>query len=130
MEQSTIKQTLPGKVQRLSRNSTLFKVIIEAIREKKGEKIVSLDLKKIDEAVSDFFIICEAQSGIQISAIANNIEKQVREQCQEKPYHFEEGPAWTLVDYVNIVIHIFSPEERKFYDIEGLWMDANQKEHA
>lgn len=129
MEQSVINKTLPSATKRLSRNSPIFKVIIDAIQEKKGEHIVSLDLKKIDEAVADFFIICEAQSSTQIKAIANNIEEKVREKCNEKPFHFEEGAAWTLVDYVNIVIHIFNPEERKFYDIEGLWMDANKKEH-
>lgn len=129
MEQSAVNKTPPSAIKRLSRNSTIFKVIIEAIHEKKGEHIVSLDLKKIEEAVADFFIICEAQSAIQINAIANNIEEKVREQCHEKPYHFEEGTAWTLVDYANIVVHIFNPEERKFYDIEGLWMDADKKQH-
>ncbi len=116
-------------IKRLTRSNSIFKTIIDAIQEKKGENIVSLDLKKIDEAVADFFVICEADSAIQMSAIANNIERRLREELKERPYHFEESPTWTLVDYINIVVHIFIPEERKFYDIEGLWMDADKKKH-
>lgn len=114
---------------RLTRNSKLFKTILNAIKEKKGENIVSLDLKKIDEAVADFFILCEAQSNIQIKAIANYIEETVKEECDEKPYHVENGQQWTLVDYVNIVVHVFDREHRKFYDLENLWADAQREEH-
>jgi len=108
----------------------LFKVILDAIRDKKGQNIVSLDMRKIDEAVADFFIICDAQSHIQIKAIADNVEEKVREGCNERPYHYEIGTTWTLVDYVNVVVHVFQTEERKFYDLEGLWMDAGREEHA
>lgn len=114
---------------RLNRNSKLFKSIIKAIQEKKGEAIVSLDLRKIDEAVADFFILCEAQTHVQIKAIADNIEKIVREDCDEKPYHIEHSAQWTLVDYVNVVIHIFQKEQRSFYDLESLWADAQREEH-
>lgn len=111
------------------RNSPLFKTIISAIHDKKGEQIVSLDLRNIEEAVADFFILCEAQSNVQINAIASNIEEEVRKQCDEKPYHTEVGAMWTLVDYVNIVVHVFQRDERKFYDLEGLWLDAEKMEH-
>lgn len=114
---------------RLNRNSKLFKTIIKAIQEKKGEAIISLDLRKIDEAVADFFIVCEAQSHVQIKAIADNIEKTVREDCDEKPYHIEYSNQWTLVDYVNIVVHIFQTDQRAFYDLESLWADAPREEH-
>lgn len=114
---------------RLTRNSKLFKTILEAIQEKKGTNIVSLDLRKIDEAVADFFILCEAQSHIQIKAIADNIEDKVWEVCKEKPYHTERGDQWTLVDYVNIVVHVFQPEQRHFYNLESLWEDAGRVEH-
>ena len=107
----------------------MFQTILKAIQDKKGENIVSLDLTKIDEAVADFFILCEAQSHIQVNAIASNIEEEVRLQCEEKPYHVETGQLWTLVDYVNIVVHVFQRDERKFYDLEGLWMDAEKTEH-
>jgi ribosome-associated protein len=114
---------------RLTRNSKIFKTVLEAIREKKGSAIVSLDLRKIDEAVADFFVLCEAQSHIQIKAIADNIEEKVKELCDERPYHTEQGQQWTLVDYVNIVVHIFNEEHRKFYDLESLWEDAERTEH-
>lgn len=113
----------------LTRNSKLFKSIIKAVKEKKAENIVSLDLKKIDEAVADFFVLCEANSHIQLKAIADNIDKVVKEECGENPYHVERGDQWTLVDYVNIVVHIFQREQRKFYNLEGLWGDAGRVEH-
>ena len=125
---SSLKSRAKSEV-RINRNSRLFKTIIKAIQDKKGENIVSLDLRKIDEAVADFFILCEAQSNIQINAIASNVEEEVRLACEEKPYHVETGMSWTLVDYVNVVVHVFQREERKFYDLEGLWMDAELMEH-
>ena len=99
--------------QRITRNSKLFKTILKAIKDKKGEAIVSLDLKKIDEAVADYFILCQAQSHIQVKAIAENIVDSVYEDCGEKPYHTERGTHWTLVDYVNVVVHIFQEEYRE-----------------
>ena len=116
-------------VTRLTRNSRLFKVILESIKEKKGEKLVSLDLKGIDEAVADFFILCEAGSHIQVKAIADNVVERVKEHTGERPYHVEYGDQWTLIDYVNIVVHIFQREHRKFYNLETLWADAQQTEH-
>jgi len=113
---------------RLTKNSLLFKSIINAIQEKKGEGIVSLDLKKIDEAVADFFILCEARSNIQIRAILQNIEEVVERECGERPYHTEQGDTWTLADYVNIVVHIFQHEQRMFYGLESLWEDAPRTE--
>ena len=113
----------------LTRNSKLFKSILKAAKDKKAEDIVSLDLKKIDEAVADFFILCEAKSHVQLKAIADNIEKVVKEECEESPYHVERGDNWTLVDYVNVVVHIFQHEHRKFYNLENLWGDAGRVEH-
>ncbi len=114
---------------RLTKNSKLFKSIINAIQEKKGDNIISLDLKKIDEAVADFFILCEARSNVQVKAIAHSIEQMVREECDERPYHIEHGDHWTLVDYVNIVVHIFQHEYREFYNLESLWEDAPRTEY-
>lgn len=121
---TTDSKSASKRLPRLNTNSKIYKTVLKAIEDKKGEHIVSLDLRKIEEAVSDYFIICEANSNTQISAIAANIEKEVNEQCGEKPYHTQYGQHWTLLDYVNIVIHIFDREQRKFYDIEGLWADA------
>jgi ribosome-associated protein len=114
---------------RATRSSKLFKTIIKAIAEKKGESIVSLDLHNIDEAVADFFIVCEAGSYVQIRAIGDAVVDAVVRECDEKPYHTEGGEHWTLIDYVNIVVHIFNKEQRKFYDLEGLWADAGRVEH-
>jgi ribosome-associated protein len=125
----TTLQARPKAPARLTRNSPLFKNILRAIAEKKGENVVSLDLRKIDEAVADFFILCQAQSHTQIKAIADAIEDAVREHSGERPFHREEGQQWTLVDYVNIVVHLFTPEYRQFYDLESLWADAVRTEH-
>ncbi len=114
---------------RLTKNSKLFKTIINAIQEKKGDKIVSLDLKKIDEAVADYFILCEARSNIQINAIAQSIDEMVERECGDQPFHIEKGDTWTLVDYVNIVVHIFQHEQRAFYNLESLWEDAAKTEY-
>lgn len=114
---------------RLTKNSKLFKTIINAIQEKKGEKIISLDLKKIDEAVADFFILCEARSNIQINAITQSIEELVEKECGERAYHIERGDTWTLVDYINVVVHIFQHEQRIFYNLESLWEDAPRTEY-
>ena len=114
---------------RLTRNSKLYKTIINAIKDKKGEAIVSLDLRKIDEAVSDFFIICDAQSSVQVKAISDHIIEEVKANCNENVYHNERGEEWTLVDYINVVVHIFQKEHRKFYDLESLWADAERTEH-
>lgn len=116
---------------RINRNSKLFKTVLLAIQEKKAEEIVSLDLRKIPEAVADFFIICQATSTTQVKAIADNVEHKVKEVCLELPYRHEGMTAaqWVLVDYINIVVHIFQPETRKFYRLEEMWSDADLQEH-
>ena len=116
---------------KLTRNSKLFKTIIGAIQKKKGENILSLDLRKVHEAVADFFIICEATSHVQVKAIANNVEDEVRRICGELPYRHEGHQAlqWVLIDYVNIVVHIFQPDIRKFYRLEEMWSDGDLEEH-
>lgn len=116
---------------RLTKNSRIFKAIIHAIQEKKGQNIVSLDLRKIPEAVADFFIICEASSTTQVKAIADFVEEHIWENCDERPYKHEgiQALQWVLLDYVNIVIHIMLPESRRFYKLEEMWSDAVLDEH-
>lgn len=99
--------------------------------DKKAEKIVSLDLRKIPEAVSDFFIICEANNTTQLKALADNLEYEVKNVCGELPYKHEgkQGLQWILVDYINIVVHIMMPEPRQFYQLEEMWSDAPMLEH-
>lgn len=116
---------------RLNKNSKIFKTIIKAIQEKKGENIVSLDLRKIHEAVADFFIICQASNQPQIRAITDSIEEEVKKKCGESPYHYEgkQNMHWVILDYVNVVVHIMMPEQRKFYKLEEMWSDAQLDEH-
>jgi ribosome-associated protein len=116
---------------KLTRSSKIIKTIIKAIQDKKGEQIVSLDLRKIPEAVSDFFIICEATNNNQLRAIADNIEKEVKEKCDDTPYKHEgrQAEQWILIDYVNVVVHVMLPEPRKFYNLEELWSDAPSMSH-
>jgi ribosome-associated protein len=116
---------------RLTRNSKIIKTIIAAIQEKKGENIISLDLRKINEAVADFFIVCQASNQPQIRAIADNIELQVKNKCNENPYHHEGTKTlqWVLIDYVNVVVHVMLPETRKFYKLEEMWSDGASQDH-
>ena len=132
MEQLSILATRKrSSVVRLTRNSKIFKTIIQAIQEKKGENVISLDLRKIPEAVADFFIICEASSTTQVKAIADSIEEEVRKNCDELPYKHEgrQSLQWVLIDYVNVVIHVMLPENRRFYKLEDMWSDAPQDKH-
>ena len=128
------KKNLPAgqtSAKRLTKSSKIIKTIIAAIQEKKGENIISLDLRKINEAVSDFFIICEASNQPQIKAIAENIEYKVKENCDEYPYRLEgyQTLQWVLIDYVNVVVHVMLGETRKFYKLEEMWSDAAAANH-
>jgi ribosome-associated protein len=116
---------------RLTRNSRIFKTIIRAIQDKKGEHIISLDLRKIPEASADFFVVCEASSTTQIKAICDFVEYEVKKECGELPYRHEgrQASQWILIDYVNIVVHVMHPDSRKFYKLEEMWSDAECREH-
>jgi ribosome-associated protein len=119
-------------VARITKNSKIFKTIVHAIQGKKGENIVSIDLRKIPEAVADFFIICEGGSTNQVKAIADSLTVEVESSCGELPYKHEGEQAlqWVIIDYVNVVVHVMLPESRRFYKLEDMWSDAPQEEHA
>lgn len=104
----------------------LIAVILKAIDEIKGVDIQVLDLREIENTVCEYFIVCTGTSNTHVNAISGIIQKQVGKICQEKPWHIEgEGNSeWVLVDYVNIVVHVFQKHIREFYDIESLWGDA------
>lgn len=118
-------------ITRLTKGSKIIKTIINAIHEKKGENVISLDLRKIPEAVADFFIICEANNPSLLKAIADEVEHEVKERCGESAYKHEgrQAQQWILIDYVNVVVHIMLPEPRKFYQLEEMWSDAVATEH-
>lgn len=133
MEQLSVLATRRKRksVARLTKNAKIFKAIIHAIQEKKGEYIVSLDLRKIPEAVADFFIVCEASSTTQVRAIADFVQDHIKKVMGEQPYRHEgyQSAHWVLVDYVNIVVHVMQQETRKFYKLEDMWSDAESEEH-
>ncbi len=104
----------------------LITEIIKGIEQVKGEKVSILDLREIENTVCDYFIVCEGNSNTQVNAIAGAVQKTVSKALKDKPWHVEgEGNAeWILLDYVNVVVHIFQKQIREFYDIESLWGDA------
>jgi ribosome-associated protein len=106
-------------------------VIIQSIQDKKGENIVSIDLRNIPDAVTDFFIICDAGNTSQVKAIADNVMKKTEELISEKPWHTEgmQHAEWVLIDYVDTVVHVFLKPVRGFYQLEELWSDAVIEEH-
>lgn len=106
--------------------SPLVLEIIEGMGDVKAKNITVMDLREIENAVSDYFIIAEGTSNTQVNAIVQSAEKRVREQLNDRPWHVE-GSAnaeWVLMDYVNVVVHVFQSEVRAFYDLESLWGDA------
>ena len=129
---SVLERRKKNTVTRLTKNSKIFKTIISAIQEKKGENVISLDLRKIPEAVADFFIVCEANNPTLLKAIADDVEHEVKERCDEAAYKHEgrQAQQWILIDYVNVVVHIMLPETRKFYRLEEMWSDAVTTEHT
>ena len=104
----------------------LVEKIISSIDEVKGIDVDLLDLRKINNTVCRFFIICTGTSNTHVSAITSSIKKNVSKELKEKPYSMEglENQEWVLIDYVDVVVHIFQQNIREFYDIENLWGDA------
>ena len=109
-----------------SEKQLLINTIIDCIQDTKGEDIRILDLTNIENAAADYFIICSANSNTQVNAIAGNIERRVRNELKERPWHTEgeENALWVLVDYSSVVVHDFQNHIREYYDIEDLWSDA------
>lgn len=107
-------------------------IVIDAVLDKKAENVVSLDLRKIEEAITDYFIICHASTNTQIKAIAENVIHKVKEATGENPWHKEgfENLEWVLIDFVDVVVHVFKTETREFYQLEELWSDAVRQEHS
>ncbi len=101
-------------------------LVIESIQDIKGKNIVKLDLRHLDESPTDFFIVCEGESVTQVKSIADNVYRQLKNEHGILPEHFEgqRNATWILLDYFNIVVHVFHPESRAFYELEDLWSDA------
>jgi ribosome-associated protein len=109
----------------------ISELAIHGIQEKKGNDIVRLDLRNIHSSVTDYFVICHADSSTQVKAIANSIEEEIYKALKQEPWRKEglEYAEWILLDYVDVVIHIFRTDKREFYGVEELWGDAEIKNY-
>lgn len=105
-------------------------VVLRSIADKKGKNVVCLNMTKIAGSFCDYFVICEGDSSIQVGTIAKAIEQGIEEATGEHAYHREgfANAEWILLDYVDIVVHVFQPHVRKFYNLEALWADADTEE--
>ena len=104
----------------------LISTVIAGIEDVKGKEIIILDLREIENTVCDYFVICEGTSNTQVNAIVNSIQKKVSKELKDNPWHVEgsDNAEWVLLDYVNVVVHVFQKHIREYYDIESLWGDA------
>ncbi|MDN3665989.1 ribosome silencing factor [Algibacter miyuki] len=104
----------------------LIATILSGIEDVKGKEINILDLREIENTVCDYFIVCEGTSNTQVSAIVNSVQKKVSKELKDNPWHTEgaDNAEWVLIDYVNVVVHVFQKQIREYYDIESLWGDA------
>ena len=104
----------------------LITTVLNGIEDVKGQNINILDLRELENTVCDYFIICEGTSNTQVNAIVNSIQKKVSKILKDKPWHIEgsNNAEWVLMDYINVVVHVFQKHTRDYYDIESLWGDA------
>ena len=115
----------------INESAYISELAIHGIQEKKGNDIVRLDLRNLNSSVTDYFVVCNADSTTQVKAIANSIEDEIYKATQQEPWRKEgsEYGEWILLDYVNVVIHIFRTDKREYYGIEDLWGDAEIKSY-
>jgi ribosome-associated protein len=116
-----------GKKTKRVNSETLSDVIVKGMQEKKASDIIVMDLRKIKNAVADFFIICSGNSDKQLDAISDSIDAEVFKKFQENPWHTEgkNNKEWMLLDYINVVAHVFRKDRREYYALERLWGDAD-----
>jgi ribosome-associated protein len=116
----------PKKITTDAETTGLINAIVEGMQEKKAKNITIINLTKIENSVCDYFVICDADSKIHVEAIADSVEEFTEKRANEKPYHAEgfENAEWILMDYINVVVHVFQKEVRDYYNVEALWADA------
>lgn len=128
IKEAVVKRARRAKNKRHQADETekLVKTIIEALQDKKGKNIVSINISSIEGTICDYFIVCHGDSTTQVDALANSVEKMVKEVMGEKPRHVEgmENSMWVLLDYADVVVHVFLNEQRDFYKLEDLWADG------
>lgn len=117
------------KNKKVNQSTYISELAIHGIQEKKGNEIVRLDLRNLNSSVTDYFVVCHADSSTQVKAIANSIEDEIFKATQQEPWRKEglEYGEWILLDYVDVVIHVFRTDKREFYGVEELWGDAEIK---
>jgi ribosome-associated protein len=115
-----------SKQQNDTDSKRLCDAIVEGMQENKANDIVVLDLREIETAVCDFFVICSGESSTQVDGISSSVERRTRKELSEKPWRIEgkSQSEWILMDYINVVAHVFYKDTRTFYDLEDLWADA------
>ena len=101
--------------------------VVKGIFEKQGQHVLKVDLRKLENRITDYFVICHGNSGTQVDSISYSVEDTVRKETGEKPFHREglENCFWVLIDYGSVIVHVFQEEYRNFYSLESLWADAN-----
>lgn len=108
----------------------LLKSVVEGIREKKGKNITILDLRQVENTITDYFVICDGDSNIHVDAVADAVEAEVIKSAGEKPLRVEgkRNAEWILLDYMDVVVHVFQRPVRSFYSLESLWADAERED--
>ncbi|HEY9196089.1 MAG TPA: ribosome silencing factor [Mucilaginibacter sp.] len=117
------------KNKKVGQSTYISELAIHGIQEKKGNEIVRLDLRNLNSSVTDYFVVCHADSSTQVKAIANSIEDEIFKATQVEPWRKEglEYGEWILLDYVDVVVHVFRTDKREYYGVEDLWGDAEIK---
>ncbi|WP_121245415.1 ribosome silencing factor [Mucilaginibacter phyllosphaerae] len=115
----------------INESAYISELAIHGMQEKKGNDLVRLDLRNVNSSVADYFVICHADSATQVKAIANSVEEEIYKAIQQDPWRKEglEYGEWILLDYIDVVIHIFRTDKREFYGVEDLWGDAEIKSY-
>ena len=115
-----------GKTKEVKESQLILDVAIKGLQEVKGENIICIDLREVDNAVCDYFVVATGTSNTHVNALAASVKDELKEAMNERPWHSEGfgNAEWIILDYVNTVIHIFQNEAREFYNLEGLWADA------
>jgi ribosome-associated protein len=126
--QVAVKKTTKSKIAKAGAEQ-LVDAVVYGMEEVKAHEIVVMDLRKVSNALSDFFVVCHGTSNTQVQAIADSVEKETFRILQDEPAHREgaRNATWILMDYVNVIVHVFSKDARDFYALEDLWADASVK---
>jgi ribosome-associated protein len=126
-----LKTTIKAKKQQKATEQDLVELVVDLIQDRKGNDIVSLDLRNITDAITDFFIICHCESTTQTRAVTDHVEEEMKKRYGVKALHVEGRSLgeWCLLDFGEIVVHVFQRERREFYQLEELWHDATIKKY-